>query len=277
MQKKYSISVVVILLWLASLACAGTVPVPTLDPNAAQTAIVETMVAIQLTESAIPAGATTPTLDSPTATAFPTFTPEPTSTPTVPTITVTVDTNCRTGPGKEFERVGILLVGETTEIVGRDAFGQYWYVRNPDVGPDFCWMSGEYAIISGNTLALLVQNPQGMDFTAEYRGQGQCSGEFWSDIRLTNTSRGMFKSINLVATDKETGDVRSYSGNEFSFRDGCAPIRGTSSIAAESSVMISTPAFPYNLNAHNMSVAITLCADASLSGQCVTKIITYTP
>lgn len=280
MQKKYSISVVVILLWLASLACGGTVPVPTLDPNAAQTAIVATMVAIQLTESAIPAGAVTPTLQLPTITASPSFTPEPTGTSTIPMISVTVDTNCRTGPGKEYERVGILLVGETTEIVGRDAFGQYWYVRNPDVGPQFCWMSGEYAIISGNTLALLVQpvpGEAGVNFEAEYRGQGQCSGEFWSDIRLTNTSRGMFKSINLVATDKETGDVRSYSGNEFSFRDGCAPIRGASSIAAESSVMISTPAFAYNLNAHPMSVAITLCAEASLTGQCVTKIITYTP
>lgn len=276
-MKKSPIILSIIVLWLASLACGGTGTVPTLDPNAAQTAIVETMVAIQLTESAIPVGAITPTLQLPTATASPTFTPEPTGTPTVPTITVTVDTNCRTGPGKEYERVGILLVGETTEIVGRDAFGQYWYVRNPDVGAEFCWMSGEYAIISGNTLALLVQNLQGMDFTAEYRGQGQCSGEFWSDIRLTNLSRGTFKSINLVATDKETGDVRSYSGNEFSFRDGCAPVSGTSSIAAESSVMISTPAFAYNLNAHNMSVSITLCAEANLTGQCVTKIITYTP
>jgi len=42
-------------------------------------------------------------------------------------------------------------------------------------------------------------------------------------------------------------------------------------------VMISTPAFSYNLNARNMSVSITLCSEANLTGQCVTKIITYTP
>lgn len=277
-MKKSPIPVFIILLWLASLACGGTVPVPTLDPNAVQTAIVETIVALQV--QATPTSAATLALELPTMTASPSFTPEPTGTPTVPTITVTVDTNCRTGPGKEYERVGILLVGETTEIIGRDAFGQYWYVLNPDVGAEYCWMSGEYAIISGNTLALLVQpvpGERGVNFGAEYRGQGKCSGEFWSDIRLTNTSRGTFKSINLVVTDKDTGDVRSYSGNEFSFRDGCAPLRGTGSIPAEGSVMISTPAFAYNLNAHSMSVSITLCAEANLTGQCVTKIIAYTP
>lgn len=277
-MKKSPFPLFIILLWLASLACGGTAIVPTLDPNAAQTAIVETIVALQV--QATPSAQATSTSELPTMTASPSFTPEPTGTSTVPMISVTVDTNCRTGPGRDYERVGILLVGETTEIIGRDAFGQYWYVRNPDVGPEYCWVSGEYAVISGNTLALLVQpvpGEQGVNFEAEYRGQGQCSGEFWSDIRLTNTSRGTFKSINLVATDKETGDIRSYTGNEFSFRDGCAPLRGVSSIAAESSVMISTPAFAYNLNAHNMSVAITLCAEANLTGQCVTRIITYTP
>ncbi len=279
-MKKSPILLFIIFLWLVSLACTQTAVVPTVDPNAAQTSIVQTLMAIQATESAIPAGATTPTVELSTATASPTVTSQPTGTPTIPSISVTVDTNCRTGPGKDYERVGILLVGETTEIVGRDAFGQYWYVRNPDVGPEYCWMSGEYAIISGNPFGLLVQpvpGEQGVNFEAEYRGQGQCSGEFWSDIRLRNPSRGTFKSINLVATDRETGDVRSYTGNEFSFRDGCAPVRGTSTIAPDASVLISTPAFAYNLNAHSMSVSITLCTETNLTGQCTTKIITYAP
>lgn len=277
-MKKSPFSLFIILLWLASLACGGTATIPTLDPNAAQTAIVETIVALQL--QATPSAQATPTLPAPTATESPTFAPEPTGTSSVPMISVTVDTNCRIGPGKEYQRVGILLVGETTEIVGRDPFGQYWYVRNPDVGPEYCWLSGEYAVIIGNPLALPLQpvpGGQGVSFEAEYRGQGKCSGEFWSDIRLTNTSRGTFKSINLVATDTETGDVRSYSGNEFWFQDGCAPVRSTDSIPSEGAVLISTPAFAYNLNAHAMSVSITLCTETNLNGQCATKIITYSP
>lgn len=277
-MKKFPVFAYMILPLLASLACGQTASVPTIDPNAAQTAIVETMAAIeaQFTPSALP----TSTQESATATASPTFTPEPTGTPAIPTISVTVDTFCRTGPGKEYEKVGILLVGETTEIVGRDAFNQYWYVRNPDVGPPFCWMSGEYAIISGNPFAVLIQSVPGevgVDFEAEYRGQGKCSGEFWSDIRVTNLSRGTFKSITVVATDKDTGDVRSYNGNEFSFRDGCAPVRGTSTIDSQSAVLISSPAFPYNLNSHGMSVSITVCTEINLTGLCKTEIITYVP
>jgi len=176
--------------------------------------------------------------------------------------------------------VGILLVGQTTEIIGRDAFNQYWYVRNLEVGPPYCWMSGEYAIISGNPFAVLVQSVPGevgVDFEAEYRGQGKCSGEFWSVIHVKNLSRGTFKSINVVASDKDTGEVRSYNGNEFSSRDGCAEWRGTSTIAAESAALISGPVFPYSLDTHSMSVSITLCTEINLTGLCKTEIITYVP
>jgi hypothetical protein len=278
-MKKSPISLFVILLWLASLACGQTVVIPTVDPNAAQTAIVETIIALQALTT--PSAQATSTLESLTATALPSFTPEPTSTSNIPTISVTVATFCRTGPGNEYEKVGILLVGETTEIVGRDAFGQYWYVRNPDVGPEYCWMSGEYAIISGNPFALPAQAPigaQALDFKAEYRGQGNCSGEFWSDIRLTNLSTaGTFKSINIVATDTDTSAVGSTTANVFSFRDGCAAPTAVESIPPGGAVKISTPEFSYNLNAHNMSVTIMLCAEVNLTGQCATKTIKYVP
>jgi len=276
-MKKSPIILSVIVLWLASLACGGTSAVPTVDPNAAQTAIVETIAAIQAqtTPTALP----TSTLVLPTTTEAPTLTAEPTGTPSVPTISVTVATNCRTGPGTEYERVGMLLEGASTEIVGRDAFGQYWYVRNPSFGVPYCWLSAKYAIISGNPFALPVQpipGENGADFTADYRGQGKCSGEFWSDIRLTNASRGTFKSINILVTDQDTGDVHSYTGNEFTFRDGCT-VRGTSTIGPDSGVTISAPSFAYNLDSHPMSATITLCTESNLTGMCATKIISYTP
>lgn len=173
----------------------------------------------------------------------------------------------------------MLLEGASTEIVGRDAFGQYWYVRNPSFGVPYCWLSAKYAIISGNPFALPVQpipGENGADFTADYRGQGKCSGEFWSDIRLTNASRGTFKSINILVTDQDTGDVHSYTGNEFTFRDGCT-VRGTSTIGPDSGVTISAPSFAYNLDSHPMSATITLCTESNLTGMCATKIISYTP
>ena len=51
---------------------------------------------------------------------------------------VSIDTNCRIGPGKIYKRVGGLPVGEETEIIARDSNGGYWYVRNIDVPGDYC-------------------------------------------------------------------------------------------------------------------------------------------
>jgi hypothetical protein len=272
----------VILLWVASLACnrSGTVAPP--DPNAAQTAIVETIMAIQAqpATTAVNPVEATPTLELPTALPSASPTPEFTTTPVTPQISVSFDTFCRTGPGKDYEKVGILLVGETTEIVGRHATGQFWYVRNPDVGPEFCWVSGEYATISGNTLVLLVQTPASApatDFEITYLGMGQCSGAFWSDIRLKNLSDAVFESMRLTIKDLDTSTFHDVSANDFTFTDGCGGSRSVDSLDQGGAVMISTPDFSYNLNAHNISVTITLCTDADFRGSCVTKSISYKP
>jgi hypothetical protein len=194
-------------------------------------------------------------------------------------ISVSVDTNCRVGPGKEFERVGILLVGETTEIVGRDATGQFWYVRNPDVGVEYCWMSGEYATISGNYLTLLIQTPPGAqtDFEATYQGQGQCSGSFWADIRLKNIGSAWFKSMNITVRDNDTNTVQSATSNNFAFNDGCSAPRITETLLQGASVLISAPEFSYNMNAHDMSATIILCTELNMKGGCITKVIKYKP
>lgn len=276
-MKKSPITLSIILLWLASLACGGTAAVPTLDPNAAQTAIVETIVALQMHTT--PSAPPTVTLELPTMTASPTTTPEATGTPSIPIISVSVDTNCRLGPGKDYERVGILLVGEITEIVGRDATGQYWYVRNPDIGVEFCWMSGEYATVSGNYVALMIQTPPGAltNFEAEYRGQGQCSGSFWADIRLKNIGSAWFKSMNITVRDNDTNTVRTATSNNFAFNDGCTAPRITEILIQGASVLISAPEFPYNMNAHDMSATIILCTELNTSGGCVTNVIKYKP
>ena len=63
-------------------------------------------------------------------------TPVFTSTPGIPLISVTVATNCRVGPGKVYDRVGALLVGQVAEVVGRNLNGNYWYIRNPNTPTD---------------------------------------------------------------------------------------------------------------------------------------------
>ena len=90
----------------------------------------------------------------------PTLTPTPThtSTPAVPTIAVSLDTNCRVGPGKVYDMVGALLVGETTEILARGSVPNYWVVDNPDYPGHECWLWGKYATVSGNTSHLPIRS-----------------------------------------------------------------------------------------------------------------------
>jgi hypothetical protein len=97
-------------LLLATLACtqSGT-PAP--DPNFVNTAVAQTLVAIQTggapsVTPLVPTSTFTP--EPPTITPTVTLSPTPvfTATPSVPLISVSVATNCRVGPGRAYDRVG---------------------------------------------------------------------------------------------------------------------------------------------------------------------------
>ena len=106
--------------------------------------------------------------DSPLPVPTATQTPEPSKTPTPtltltlteesPTISVSVDTNCRSGPGKQYDIIGALLVGETAQVIGRTAGGQYWIVQNPDRAGE-CWLWDTYATVTGPTDSLPIYTP----------------------------------------------------------------------------------------------------------------------
>ena len=130
----------------------------------AKTIVALTMAAMPVNE--VPQAQDTPIPPTATNTELPTNTPEPTLTPTntlTPTpeiarVSVSVDTNCRTGPAKIFDWVGALLVGETAEVVGRSSEGEYWIIKNPD-GAGTCWLWGYYASVTGPTSGLVVYTP----------------------------------------------------------------------------------------------------------------------
>ncbi|MDY6873758.1 MAG: hypothetical protein SVR81_07315 [Chloroflexota bacterium] len=75
-----------------------------------------------------------------------------------PMVNVSVDTNCRTGPGKIYDWIGGLLVGEEAEVVGASTDGQYWIIRNPDQNGE-CWLWGNYASVTGETADLPRYTP----------------------------------------------------------------------------------------------------------------------
>ncbi|HEY2981023.1 MAG TPA: hypothetical protein VGJ22_07580 [Anaerolineales bacterium] len=64
--------------------------------------------------------------------------------------------NCRTGPGTSWPIVITLNPGQSAEIVGRNAEGTWWQVKNPAVAGSFCWMSATFVTVSGDVSGVAI-------------------------------------------------------------------------------------------------------------------------
>ncbi|MFN2152669.1 MAG: hypothetical protein ACK2T5_13785 [Anaerolineales bacterium] len=86
-----------------------------------------------------------------TDTLAPSLTPtiSPTATPSIPMVSVSVNTNCRKGPGIVYDNLTALLVGEEAVVVGKHTATDpdYWIIEK---GSITCWLWGEYATVVGD-------------------------------------------------------------------------------------------------------------------------------
>jgi hypothetical protein len=143
-------------------ACGGKSPA-TPSEGAIQTAIAQTDTEEKKMEKAV--NATLTALGkggAPAADANTTFTPQaPTISTTSGIITVSVSANtwCMTGPDVIYDKVFILYIGETAEVIGKDAYGVYWVIKNPKNPAVTCWLWAYYATINGDPSKLPVITP----------------------------------------------------------------------------------------------------------------------
>jgi len=108
---------------------------------------------LALTVTALANGGDTPEVPQETATPEFTATPELTFTPSVPEVTVSQNTNCRTGPSVQYDNIGALLINQTGIVVGKSTQTGYWIINNPGKSGT-CWLYPQYATVSGNTANL---------------------------------------------------------------------------------------------------------------------------
>lgn len=114
--------------------------------DAIQTGIAQTLQIAQLqTAAAGGQPSATPEPGLPSDTPLPSNTPTPafTSTSSIPYVSVSTNTNCRTGNGVIFDWVTTVNVGEQVEVLKTFSF-DYAIVRNPH-GPGECWLWLQYA------------------------------------------------------------------------------------------------------------------------------------
>lgn len=78
-----------------------------------------------------------------------------TPTPSTVTVTVSAETNCRTGPSVNFSSKYSLPVGQVAEVIGKNTLTNYWIIKIPGSGSgSTCWLWGKYATVNGNVNGL---------------------------------------------------------------------------------------------------------------------------
>jgi hypothetical protein len=70
------------------------------------------------------------------------------------TVTVSVSTNCRQGPGTAFASVYGMPVGQVAKVVAKNSYSGYWIIEIPGQNGKTCWLWGQYATINGDTASL---------------------------------------------------------------------------------------------------------------------------
>lgn len=121
-----------------------------------------------------------------------------TATPSLeaPKLTVEDVTNCRSGPGPNYERVAQIVAGQQVSIVG--SFPAYWLVQTES---KLCWIAMEFSTPSGNIAAVPTvtqpSTPQAGKPSAPglQKWEYSCSGDGHADLSIRWTDRA----------DNETG------------------------------------------------------------------------
>ena len=73
-----------------------------------------------------------------------------TSTISVPMAIVRESTNCRTGPGEEYDVVFTYIAGKELEIIGLYEPGNFWLVKSDESLTSNCWLWGEFVDVTGS-------------------------------------------------------------------------------------------------------------------------------
>ncbi len=144
----------------AILACNSPLANPTPGETAPeiQTAAAQTLQVI-LTPSISANTQQSPVANTPFATTTKVGALTQTPTYSVPMLTVREQTNCRAGPGQDYEILFTYLAGKELEIVGRYDLDNYWLVKSVESPTGTCWLWGEYTEVTGSYWAVSSVTP----------------------------------------------------------------------------------------------------------------------
>jgi hypothetical protein len=208
-------------------------------------------------------------------------TPTITMTPTLgaPIVHVSVDTNCRFGPGNVYEYQGALLVGEEASVTGKLADESFWYIENPDPPPPYCWIWAAYAQVEGNTSGLPIltppptptETPIPMDFSVSLDTAKNCMGVWGVFLRVENTGSVVFHSFYVTMTDSDLGETATNDENWFADSKSCMPMNPPDSLPSGAGSFVAAFPFSADSTGHSVTATVRLCTQDGLGGECMQK------
>src|SRR5581483_5161238 len=138
---------------------------------------------------------------------------------TAPTVTVSSDTNCRTGPSVYYDFVMLFQPGFSAEVIGKYTSSNYWIIKYPGGGGNTCWLWGQYATVVGDTSGLpeMVPPPLPPTPTPEPTAPNPPKGVNYSCNSVNNSHKvGNFWIISYHWTVKITWKDNSNNEEGFS-------------------------------------------------------------
>jgi hypothetical protein len=178
------------------------------------------------------------------------------SIPGLPTISASSNTNCRTGPGKDYPEVGYLLVGELSTVQGKDASSNWWYIENPKKPGEYCWVLEATTKVNGDTSQVpiveapplpqippeeseeppLGNQPAVLAAVVNYLEIYVCGSTSFAVFEVVNNGNVDLNSVKIILQEQGTHQLISEKKNTTPFKPtkGCdsggrAPLKGGAS------------------------------------------------
>ena len=159
----------------------------------------------------------------------------------MPMLTLREQTNCRAGPGQDYEVLFTYLKGVRLQILGHYPEENYWLVKSNESPGGQCWLWGEYADLTGSYWVVPSVSPPPTatippplapsvkwDFNCDYAANQMDVSLQWVDyatneigyhiirndlsiVDLPANSTSYNESIALVAGEKVLYQVEAYN------------------------------------------------------------------
>lgn len=288
-----------ILALLLLSACAPNQPVAnqaTIDVEAIYTAAAKTLEA-QLNQSGfspVSGGLSAPPTNTPAPTWTPLASPTPLATitpaftPTRPVFFVTAEetTNCRSGPGLDYEKIGSLRAGTTAQVYGTNDQRSWWMIQNPNNQYEYCWVWDQTTTIEGDPYRIPYQpapelptataTPE-INLRISFVGLNKCEGGKTAILKVDNTSAANLHSLEITIIDLD--ENRTLSGPVSSD----APFLGTEAECPPGGDMLPAGKVGYIgglvgspvPHGHTLQAKIALCTDNGLLGGCIEQRVEF--